>query len=101
MKTNYMAYVQKLKDGETVAFRPRGNSMLPRIKSGQLLTIAPVPLDELKKGDVVFCKVKGRFFTHLLSAVQGDRFQISNNKGHVNGWIGANGIFGKVIKVED
>lgn len=75
--------------------------MLPRIKSGQLLTIAPVDVKDLRKGDVVFCKVKGRFFTHLLSAVQGERFQISNNKGHVNGWIGSNGIYGKVVKVED
>lgn len=75
--------------------------MLPRIKSGQLLTIAPVKPEELHKGDVVFCKVKGRFFTHLLSAVQGERYQISNNKGHVNGWIGLNGVYGKVIKIED
>lgn len=75
--------------------------MLPRIKSGQLLTISPVEATELKKGDVVFCKVRGRFFTHLLSAIQGDRFQISNNKGHVNGWITISGIYGKVVKIED
>jgi hypothetical protein len=74
--------------------------MKPRMNSGQLITISP-DVSELKKGDVVFCKVKGRYFVHLLSAIQGERFQISNNHGHINGWVGKNGIFGKVVKVED
>ena len=38
--------------------------------------------------------------THLCTAVQGDRYQISNNHNHVNGWTGRNSIYGKVIKIE-
>ncbi len=74
--------------------------MLPRIKSGQLVTISP-DVSDLHKGDIVFAKVKGKYYVHLLSAIQGDRYQISNNKGHINGWVGSSGLFGKVIKVED
>lgn len=90
-------FAEKLLKGETVQCAPRGNSMLPRIKSGQLITLSP-DLSDLHKDDVVFCKVKGRYFVHLLSAIQGDRYQISNNKGHVNGWIGKNSIYGKMVK---
>ena len=97
---NYNEYVKKLSNGETVSFRPRGSSMTPKIESGQLVTITPVNPEDIGKGDIVLCKVKGRFFVHLVSAVQGQRFQISNNHNHVNGWVGVNGIFGKVTKIE-
>lgn len=100
MGTNYKEYIEKLGKGETVSFRPRGSSMKPKIESGQLVTVSPVKPEEVEKGDIVLCKVKGRFFVHLVSAVQGQRFQISNNHNHVNGWVGSNGIFGKVTKIE-
>jgi phage repressor protein C with HTH and peptisase S24 domain len=93
-------FADKLLLGETVQCRPRGSSMLPRIKSGQLITISP-DVSELHKGDIVFAKVKGKYYVHLLSAIQGERYQISNNQGYVNGWVGRNGLFGKVIKIED
>lgn len=93
-------FADKLLAGEVVECRPRGNSMTPKIKSGQLITISP-DVSELHKGDVVFCKVKGKYFVHLLSAIQGERYQISNNHNHVNGWIGKNAMFGKVIKVSE
>jgi hypothetical protein len=37
-------YIEKLRNGETVKFRPRGNSMQPKIESGQLCTVEPLPL---------------------------------------------------------
>jgi hypothetical protein len=35
-------YISKLKLGETVSFRPRGNSMQGKIESGQLCTVEPI-----------------------------------------------------------
>lgn len=32
-------YIQQLKSGTTVSFGPRGHSMAPRIRSGQLCTV--------------------------------------------------------------
>lgn len=93
-------FADKLIAGETIQCRPRGSSMLPKIKSGQLVTISP-ETTVLHKGDIVFCKVNGKYYVHLVSAVQGERYQISNNHGHVNGWIGRNSLFGKVINIED
>lgn len=98
--TNFSHYATKLKAGETVEFRPRGNSMQPKIESGQLITVSPVVVSEVQKGDIVLCKVNGHWYVHLVTAVQGKRYQISNNKGHINGWVGENSIFGIVTKVE-
>jgi len=94
------SYIVKLQAGETVQFRPRGNSMSGKIESGQLCTVSPVDPNTLTVGDIVLCKVNGNQFLHLIRAVQKDRFQIGNNRGHINGWIGSNGIFGKLVKVE-
>lgn len=94
-------YIKKLQNGETVSFRPKGNSMLPKIKSGDLCTVTPIVIDDLKVNDIVLCKVKGNQYLHLVTAIDNKhRFQISNNKGFVNGWISSNSIFGKLIKVE-
>ena len=95
-------YILKLKNGETVSFRPRGHSMKGKIESGQLCTVEPLTnVEILKKGDIVLCKVSGNEYLHLIKAIQGSRFQIGNNRGRINGWIGANSIFGKCVKVED
>jgi len=94
------AYIQKLLAGETVSFRPRGNSMTPRIRSGQLCTVEPVDPADLQTGDIVLCRVRGNQYLHLVKAIQGRRFQIGNNHGKINGWVGPNGIFGKLKKVE-
>lgn len=74
--------------------------MYPRIKSGQLCTVEPVDPAELKQDDVVLCRVHGKQYLHLIKAVQGQRFMIGNNRGGINGWIGSNGIFGRLVSVE-
>jgi hypothetical protein len=94
-------YILKLKNNETVSFRPRGNSMVGKIESGQLCTVAPIEDHaSLGVGDIVLCKVGGNEYLHLIKAIQGGRFQIGNNRGRINGWIGANNVFGKCIKIE-
>lgn len=74
-----------------------GNSMTPILKSGSLLTFKRCK--NYKVGDVVFCKVKGRFIdAHLITRKAHDgRYLISNNHGHDNGWTKT--IYGKVVKV--
>lgn len=93
-------YIAKLQAGETVQFRPRGGSMAGKIESGQLCTIEPVKADHLAVGHIVLCKVNGTQYLHLIKAIQGGRFQIGNNKGRINGWIGASAIYGRCIRVE-
>jgi hypothetical protein len=94
-------HIEKLRGGETVAFRPRGHSMSGKIESGQLCTVEPVDPAAVCVGDIVLCKVNGREYLHLVKAVQGPRFQIGNNRGRINGWVTAAAIFGKCVRVED
>jgi len=92
-------YIEQLKLGQTVKFRPHGNSMQPRIESGQLVTVEPITT--ICIGDIVLCKVDGRQWLHLVTAIGSDgRYQISNNKGHINGWCTSQNIFGIVTQVE-
>lgn len=93
------SHIQRLQAGETVSFRPRGHSMTGIINNGDLVTVQPLTeKDAPQKGDVVLCKVKGSQYLHLVKAVQGDRYQIGNNKGGINGWISRSGIFGLWVK---
>jgi SOS-response transcriptional repressor LexA len=74
-----------------------GQSMLPIIKSGAILTYQAKPSYEV--GDIVFCKVRGRFIdAHKVLKKDGDRYQIGNNHGHINGW--SRQLYGKVVKIE-
>lgn len=92
-------YIEKLLEGETVQFRPRGNSMKGKIESGELVTIEPLGDRELQKGDIVLCKVNGSQYLHLIKAIQGERYQIGNNIGRINGWISKNSIYGICVSV--
>lgn len=74
--------------------------MTGKIESGDLCTVEPVQVEELEVGDIVLCKVGGSQYFHLIKAIQRQRFQIGNNRGGINGWIEANGIYGKCVRVE-
>lgn len=75
--------------------------MKGKVDSGDLVTVRPLQeTDELRRGDVVLCKVRGNEYLHIVKAIQGPRYQIGNNRGGINGWIGANGIFGLCTKIE-
>ncbi|NVB77269.1 MAG: hypothetical protein HOV81_02645 [Kofleriaceae bacterium] len=94
-------HIARLARGETVQFRPRGNSMVGKIASGQLCTVTPLDTDAaLAVGDIVLCRVKGNQYLHLVKAIQGERFQIGNNRGGINGWITRRQIFGRLVGVE-
>lgn len=93
-------YIEQLRQGKIVQFRPRGNSMRGKIASGQLCTVEPADVASLGVGDIVLCKVNGQQYLHLIKAIQGPRFQIGNNIGRINGWVTAQSIFGKCTAVE-
>ena len=93
-------HVANLAKGETIKFRPHGNSMTGKIDNGQLVTVAPITDNSvLNVDDIVLCKVNGNYYLHLIGAKKDDRFMIQNNHGFQNGW--TKQIYGRVISVED
>lgn len=83
--------------GERVSVRPRGHSMEPRIRSGQLVVLAPADGASLVVGDIVLATVKGRDYLHEISAVDNERVQIANRRGHVNGWVKRSRVHGRMV----
>ena len=96
MRRNYK--LEKLQSGEILLTSEKGNSMVPLIKSGQKHKLEPAKWEEVEVGDIAYAKVKGNFYTHLVTAKNDKKgCQISNNQGCVNGWTKA--VFGVVVEV--
>lgn len=90
--------LEKLENGETFITSEKGNSMVPIIKSKQEHILAPVTWDNCNKNDIVYCKVKGNFYTHLVKAKNDEKgLLIGNNKGGINGW--TKQVYGRVIEI--
>lgn len=92
------SYIEELKAGRTVRFSPSGNSMTGRVNHGDLVEVTPLDR-EPEKGDIVLCKVRGNQYLHLVSAVRKGQVQISNNRGHVNGWTGRDQVYGILARI--
>jgi SOS-response transcriptional repressor LexA len=94
----YHTLQKELLEKGTGQMKGFGNSMLPIIKSGSLLTYEKK--DDYEVDDIVFCKVRGRFIdAHKITKKGVDgRFMIANNKGRENGW--TRQIYGKVVNIE-
>jgi len=89
---------EKLLSGETIISKEPGNSMLPLIKSRQPVRIKPATWENVEIGDIVYCKVKGNYYTHLVKAINKDKgCLIGNNRGGINGW--TKRVFGKIIEI--
>ena len=89
---------QKLRAGETIISKEPGNSMLPILKSKQPVRIAPATWETVDVDDIVYCRVKGNYYTHLVKATDPKRgCLICNNKGRINGW--TKNVFGKVVEI--
>ena len=75
-----------------------GQSMVPILKSGSLLTFRKQAAYGI--GDIVFCKVKGRFIdAHKIVKVHPNKgYLIANNHGYENGWTQT--IFGRAVMPE-
>jgi hypothetical protein len=48
----------------------------------------------------VLCRVNGNQYLHLVKAIQGERYQIGNNRGGINGWITRRQLYGCLSQVE-
>lgn len=90
--------VEKLLAGETVINKEPGNSMLPLIKSRQPVEIQPAKWEDVDVDDIVYSKVHGNYYTHLVKAKDSNKgVLIGNNKGGINGWTKA--VYGKITKI--
>lgn len=94
----YLRLKEELETIGTGSMKCFGNSMLPILKSGSVLTFEKQ--EQYKIGDIVFCKVRGRFIdAHKITKEDENKgFMIANNHGFENGWTKI--VYGKAIRAE-
>lgn len=93
--------IKVLEEKGEVTIRCNGNSMRPIIAPKEAIHLRKVDPSKIRVNDAVFCRINGNLQVHKVSAIDKDRFQISNNHGHVNGWINNKCIYGLAIRIED
>lgn len=89
---------QELEVSGTGKMKAFGSSMLPILKSGSVLTFEKAT--EYEIGDIVFCKVKGRYIDahKIIKKDTNKGFLIANNHGWENGWTRI--LYGRVVMGE-
>jgi signal peptidase I len=95
---------EALAAGTVVRFRAEGTSMYPTIRDGEVITIAPVPSDDVVHGDVLLCRHDVRLLAHRLVAVttRGAERQFlcrGDAKAGCDTPVGAAAVVGRVISV--
>ena len=85
MKEKYERAMSELQENGITKMKVFGQSMKPIIDSGSLLTFKVEK--DYKVGDIVFCKVKGRYIdAHKDTKVDKKKgYMIANNHGYKNG----------------
>lgn len=90
--------VEKLLAGETIISKEPGNSMTPILMSKQPVELTPCKWEDVEKGDIVYCKIKGNYYTHFVKGKNDKQgVLIGNNHGNINGW--TKKVYGKVTKI--
>ena len=99
MLTRYQRLQQELETVGTGTMTTGGGSMTPIFPAKTSVKMTYQKQETYAVGDIVFCKVKGRWIdAHLVTRKSECGYLISNNHGHDNGWTRT--IFGRVIKAE-
>ncbi len=68
-----------LRRGQSVRFRAPGLSMHPAIKEGETITVAPVALFNIKRGDILLYIVGRKIIAHRVVRIEREK---SNSKSH-------------------
>lgn len=109
MKSVFDPYIEELKAGKTVQFRPAGHSMDPLIKAGQLVTVEPINRGGTFNGvdatSIVLVTVHISTFLHRVAGISNVGhirwYRIEGCKGNLNGWVTEDKIHGVLTAVED
>lgn len=93
--------LQLLQSGETLTTSESGNSMEPLIYSKQKHDLLPIMWKDAKVNDIVYCKVKGRIYTHLehgilLSITDDTDFEDYENFTTIDEFLEMGGIFAPI-----
>jgi hypothetical protein len=95
--------IKVLEETGKVIISCNGHSMEPLIYPKENISLLKVDHSLLRVNDACLVKIKGALQCHLISAIDepNNRFQISNNKKFINGWVSPQAIYGLAVQVAD
>ena len=90
-----------LKRGEICKVTNYDRFMIPILKPGQSVICVIVTENTiLHKNNIVLCKIDGKYYLRKITAIKnGVTYQISDNHGHIEGFISKKNIFGVVVEI--
>ncbi len=64
--------------GHSVQTVASGYSMFPFLRKGDLLTVEPVPMDKIKRGDVIVFESNGKWIAHrvMIKFIENDKIKL-------------------------
>lgn len=98
-----------LSRGHRVRFRPNGNSMLPTIKDGEAVTVAPVEHSAIKRGDILLYLTRRGVTAHRVVKISKSKKEAKEALGFIlrgdapgssDESVRFDQVLGKVISVE-
>jgi hypothetical protein len=93
-----------LREGLAVRFRAAGLSMEPSIRDGDAITVVPVPLDEVRRGDVLLYRTGERLLALRVIGRAGGAERLFRVRGDAPGWeeerVPGSDVLGRVEAVE-
>jgi len=95
-----------LEDGLSVRFRANGRSMLPALRDGEYLIVAPARVAEVEVGDVVLCETRRGPVAHRVLSVRRradgeEEFTVRGDASlECDGPVAASQVRGRIVSVE-
>jgi len=93
-----------LREGQAVRFRAAGLSMEPAIRDGDDLTVAPVALGSVRRGDVLLYRSGGRLMAHRVIGRTRGPEGVFRVRADAPGWeeerVRRRDVLGRVVAVE-
>jgi hypothetical protein len=90
-----------LRAGQPLRIKARGGSMLPFVRGGDVVIVAPTPPSAVSVGDVIcYESPPGRLFLHRMIRRQGDRFLTKGDALRFSESIDAPAVLGTVVAIE-
>ena len=105
-----------LRQGQSIKFQAPGRSMYPTIKEGETITVVPVALFDIKRGDILLYLVGSKVIAHRVVSIERKKDDLSIHSSTLNpqhlfllrgdasgtcdDLVEAQQVLGKVISVE-
>ena len=89
-----------LSEGHAARFRATGDSMYPTLRDGDALTVLPVHVDDLRRGDIVLTQDGTRVTAHRIRSLGAAIVTRGDNSDEDDAPLAPSQVLGKVVAAD-